>query len=84
MIILLLRRINPRYRFVAGAIIAAGVALIGVAAAAARGLLIHGIALTCIGIGVRVNGYVIRRRALQSAVPGTVTGQDTAGYAARR
>ena len=61
---MLLRRLSPQTRIVAGSVItAAGLVLVAVAAAVAAGLLIHGAALAVIGAVMWISGLVGKRRA---------------------
>ena len=61
---MLLRRIRPQTRIVAGSVItAAGLVLVAVAAAMAAGLLIHGAALAVIGAVMWISGLVSKRHA---------------------
>jgi hypothetical protein len=61
---LLLRRLCPRTRIIAGsAVVAAGVVLAAVAAAMATGLIVHGVALAVIGAVMLTSGLVGKHRA---------------------
>jgi drug/metabolite transporter (DMT)-like permease len=61
---LLLRKLSPRTRIIAGsAVVAAGLVLAAVAAAVASGLVIHGVALAVIGAIMWTSGMVSKRRA---------------------
>ena len=63
-LLLLLRRIRPQTRIIAGSVItAAGLVLVAVAAAVAAGLLIHGAALALIGAVMWISGLVSKRHA---------------------
>jgi hypothetical protein len=63
-VLFLLRRLSPRGRAILGAaLVAAGLALVGVSAALSAALLIHGIALTVIGTGLCASALVSRKRA---------------------
>jgi len=71
MLILLLRRLSPRSRTVAGLVlVAAGLVLVAISAAVAAGLLIHGVALTVIGVVLYTSAVVSRRRARLVPRPG--------------
>ena len=66
---LLLRRLSPRTRIIAGsAVIAAGLVLAAVAAAMATGLVVHGVALAAIGAVMVTSGIVSQRRTQPAGV----------------
>jgi drug/metabolite transporter (DMT)-like permease len=75
-IILLLRRLSPRARLVAGAVcVVAGLVLVAVSAVVG-GLLVRAIALTVIGVVLGASGVVSGRRARRAAVePESVHGR---------
>lgn len=69
-VLFLLRRLSPRGRAILGvALVAVGLALVGVSAALSAGLLIHGIALTLIGAGLCASALVSRKRARLAQQP---------------
>ena len=69
---LLLRRLSPRTRIIAGSVVvAAGLVLAAVAAAVAAGLVLHGVALAAIGAVMWTSGIVAKRRGRLSAAAHT-------------